>query len=61
MTNMLAVHSAPAHVEEEGSCEPDNSTIELLSPQPEHPEHLQENSSLPEILHLEEIIAGECV
>ncbi|KAG9283329.1 brother of CDO [Astyanax mexicanus] len=44
----------PAHVEEEGSCEPDDSSLELLSPQSEHPEHTQENHTLSETLHSEE-------
>ncbi|MCJ8745824.1 hypothetical protein PDJAM_G00134860 [Pangasius djambal] len=31
----------PGHVEEDDCCEPDDSTMELLSP--DHPEHVQEN------------------
>lgn len=38
---VLAVHSVPGHVEEDGCCAPDDSTMELLSP--DHPEHVQEN------------------
>ncbi|GAA6100142.1 brother of CDO [Tachysurus ichikawai] len=33
----------PGHVEDDGCCEPDDSTIELLSP--DHPENMQENHS----------------
>lgn len=35
---VLAVHSVPGHVEEDGCCAPDDSTVELLSP--DHPEHI---------------------
>lgn len=38
---VLAVYSVPGHVEEDGCCEPDDSTVELLSP--DHLEHVQEN------------------
>ncbi|XP_072545024.1 brother of CDO isoform X1 [Salminus brasiliensis] len=47
----------PAQVEEEGSCEPDDSSVELISPQSEHPEHTQENHTLSETLHSEEDIS----
>ncbi|KAM9436892.1 brother of CDO isoform 2-T2 [Clarias gariepinus] len=34
----------PGHVEDDGCCEPDDSTLELLSP--DHPDHAQENHAI---------------
>ncbi|KAK1806183.1 hypothetical protein P4O66_000077 [Electrophorus voltai] len=46
-------NGAPAHAEEESCCEPDDSTLELLSPSAEHRDPML-NHALSRTLHLEE-------
>lgn len=49
----------PEHIEEDGCCEPDDSTVELLSSVPDHLEHTQDSHTLTDTLCLDQEITAD--